>query len=270
MSRLRAELCHRAGQYALAHGLPHCLSYGQPSTVCFESYNDDSLHGNFLPVTYKAILKDPSWRRRLQKVHAQGRKSLPRLEFGVRRELDTCTSSDALLMNVFCYPGVSKNSGVCSMLDVRPSAAPQFGFRARVPLASGKLDRTEVDMRLDNLLIEAKLTESDFQKAAKEIVSGYRDFGEVFDAEKLPQSEKDYQSYQLIRNVLAASASNCAFCVLVDARRLDLIEAWFAVMKCVCPVELRIRCKVLTWQELTRVLPQRLRTFLDQKYGIHE
>jgi hypothetical protein len=249
--------------------LPHCLSYGHPSTVCFESYNGDSLHGNFLPATYKAILKNPDWRRRLQKVHAQGRKSLPRLEFGVRRELDTCTSSDALLMNIFCYPGVSENSEVCSMLDVRPSTVPEFGFRARVPFSSGKLDRTEVDMRLDNLLVEAKLTESGFQNAPKPIVGGYRDFGEVFEAERLPQSEKGYQSYQLIRNVLAAQAAGCAFCVFVDARRPDLIEAWYAVMKCVCPTDLRVRCKVLTWQELARVLPRRLRIFLGQKYGIH-
>ena len=93
---------------------------------------DDSRHGNFLPATYKAILRNPNWRRRLQKVHSQGRKSLPRYESGVRRELDACTSSDALLMNVFCYPGVFRDGRVCSMLDVKSPAIPDFGFRARV------------------------------------------------------------------------------------------------------------------------------------------
>jgi hypothetical protein len=53
------------------------------------------------------------------------------------------------------------------MLDVRPRVIPEFGFRARVPLANGKFDRTEVDMRLGDLLIEAKLTESNFQRAPK-------------------------------------------------------------------------------------------------------
>jgi len=51
-------------------------------------------------------------------------------------------------MNVFCYPSAFRDGRVCSMLDVKPSAIPNFGFRARVPLANGKFDRTEVDMRL--------------------------------------------------------------------------------------------------------------------------
>jgi hypothetical protein len=264
---LRRELSQRAERYARTHGLPHCLSYGT-STVCFERYCNDSRHGNFLPSTYKAILRNLNWRRRLQKVHAQGRKSLPRYEDGIRRELDACTSSDALLMNVFCNPGVFGDGRVGSMLDVGPRVIPEFGFRARVPLANGKFDRTEVDMRIGDLLIEAKLTESDFQRAPKAVVRAYRDFSEVFDCEDLPQTERDFLSYQLIRNVLAAHASGCAFCVLTDARRPELIEAWYGVMKCVRPVDLRICCKVLTWQELGKALPRGLREFLGEKYGI--
>jgi hypothetical protein len=154
------------------------------------------------------------------------------------------------------------------MLDVKPGAIPNFGFRARVPLANGKFDRTEVDMQLGVLLIEAKLTESDFQKAPKGAVRAYRDFSEVFDGEDLPQTELDFLSYQLIRNVLAAHASGCTFCVLTDARRPELIETWYAVMKCVRPIDLRLRCKVLTWQELAKTLPRSLRGFLSEKYGI--
>ena len=123
-------------------------------------------------------------------------------------------------------------------------------------------------MRLGDLLIEAKLTESDFQKAPKAAVRAYRDFSEVFDDEDLPQTERDFLSYQLIRNVLAAHASGCTFCVLTDARRPELIEIWYAVMKCVRPVDLRLRCKVLTWQELAKALPRGLRVFLSEKYGI--
>jgi len=156
------------------------------------------------------------------------------------------------------------------MLDVTPGATPDLGSRARVPLANGKFDRTEVDMLLGDLLIEAKLTESDFQKAPKTVVRAYRDFSEVFDSEDLPQTARDYLSYQLIRNVLAAQASGCAFCVLTDARRPELIESWYAVMKCVRQVDLRLRCKVLTWQELAKALPTRLRTFLREKYGIND
>jgi hypothetical protein len=39
-------------------------------------------------------------------------------------------------------------------------------------------------------------------------------------------------------------------------------------MKCVQAAELRTACKVLTWQELARVLPLSLQLFLAQKYGI--
>jgi hypothetical protein len=65
---LRRDLGCRAERYARNHGLPYCLSYGQPPTVCFERYCDGTRHGNFLPSTYKAILRNPNWRRRLQNV----------------------------------------------------------------------------------------------------------------------------------------------------------------------------------------------------------
>jgi hypothetical protein len=171
-------------------------------------------------------------------------------------------------MNVFCYPGVFAGGRLLSLLGVEAEATPEFGFRARVPLGNGKFDRTEVDMRLGSLLVEAKLTESDFQTREKAIVENYRDFAEVFDRKALPQSKERYFSYQLIRNVLAAKANECSVCVLYDARRHDLLQAWYEVMRCVRPVDLRLRCKVLTWQELAAVLPKRLPTFLEEKYGI--
>ena len=187
---LRRELGYRAEQYAHTHGLPHCLSYGQPPTVCFEPYDEGARHGSFLPSTYKAILRNSNWRHRLQKVHTQSRKSLPRGDHGPRRELDSCTSSDALLMNVFCCPRVFTDGRVYSLFGVTAGATPDFGFRARVPLTNGKFDRTEVDMRLGNLLVEAKLTESDFQRASKAALSTYRDFPDAFDYEGLPQIDK--------------------------------------------------------------------------------
>jgi hypothetical protein len=123
-------------------------------------------------------------------------------------------------------------------------------------------------MRLGDLLVEAKLTEGNFQRAEKAKVLRYRDFLEVFDEDRLPQTERSFNSYQLIRNVLAANASRCSFCALLDARRPDLIEAFYSVVKCVKPVELRTSCRVLTWQELARVLAPKLQTFLAVKYGI--
>jgi hypothetical protein len=55
---------------------------------------------------------------------------------------------------------------------------------------------------------------------------------------------------------------------MADARRPDLIQAWYDVMRCIKPADLRLRCKVLTWQELSEALPDRLSDFLAEKYGI--
>jgi restriction endonuclease-like protein len=84
----------------------------------------------------------------------------------------------------------------------------------------------------------------------------------------LPRKGQDYVSYQLVRNVLAAHALNLDFCVLLDARRPDLLEQWYRVMRCVQFADLRTRCKVLTWQELAFCLPTALQHFLTNKYGI--
>ena len=154
------------------------------------------------------------------------------------------------------------------LLGVEAGLAPEFGLRARVLLASGRADRTEVDMRLGELLVESKLTESDFQCREVALVESYRDFADVFECRKLPQDAHGFLSYQLIRNVLAAHHRHCSFCVMLDARRPDLREAWFAVMSSIRIVELRLRCKVLTWQELAEVLPGKVQRFLQEKYGI--
>ena len=267
---LRRDIAECARRYALAQSLPHCLSYGEAPIVCFEPYQDNARHGNFLHGSYQAISKNPAWRKRLAKVHTLARRSLPApaADRGRRMELDTCTSSDALLMNIFCYPSVLRDARVCALLGVEPGLSPSFGYRARVPLANGRFDRTEVDLRLGNLLVEAKLTETDFQSARKRVLLAYRDFSKVFDSRQLPQTGEHYLSYQLLRNVLAAHAQGGSFCVLVDARRSDLVEAWYAVMRCVKPVALRTELRISTWQEVTDAAPRTLRAFLSKKYGI--
>ena len=125
-------------------------------------------------------------------------------------------------------------------------------------------------MRLGNLLVEAKLTETDFQTADGILVKSYRDFAEVFECSRLPKSNGRFLCYQLLRNVMAAHHYLGSFCILLDARRPDLMELWFAVMTCIRSVDLRLRCKVLTWQEIVPHLPEQLRDFLDVKYGIVE
>jgi hypothetical protein len=310
-AELRRELGLRNRLWA--RGRAHVESYGDPPVIVYSP--EDGRHGNFFDASYAAIAGRGEWMRRFDKIHAQGR-ALPKVESGRRwRELDSSMSSDALLMNVFCAaPAVRQTLG--RAMGVVGGGLPEFGWKARVPLASGRFDRTEVDMRWGGLLVEAKLTESDFQTRAARIVEGYRDFDAVFDRELLPRvelrmarrrtavefaeeftqeweeaapddlvarefqaaivaqareaepAEPAYAGYQLIRNVLAAYAEGCSFCVVHDERRPDLREAWFEVMAAVKTAEMRTRCKAMTWQELAGLAPEELQAFLDLKYGI--
>jgi len=266
-SRLRYELSLRNRAFALQRRLPHVESYGGMAVTVYQPHPTRRQHGNFFDESYAAMLAIPGWRKRLEKVHTSGRSSLPESQ-RAWKELDSSMSSDALVMNIFCCPYVSDDPRVLSMLGVQAAELPQFGWRARVPLTKGLFDRTEVDMKLGDMLFEAKLTESDFQSADASVLHRYRHFKDVFEITELPKESGKWASYQLVRNVLAAYAAECGFCLLVDARRPDLIESWYAVLRCVRRLDLRVRCKVLTWQELSGFLPEPLRAFLDAKYGI--
>ena len=322
-SQLRLELGLRNRRYARGH--VHVESYGNPPVIVYAPA--DGRHGNFFKPAYSAILARPDWMRRFDKVHAQATHSLPKPQLDPARrwrELDSSMSSDALLMNVFCTPGVAESPAIQNALGIEGKMEPIFGWKARVPLANCRFDRTEVDLRMGSLLVEAKLTEGDFQTREARIVEAYRDFDTVFDCELLPRvelilarrkepvefpeafsqefesvidttmpeatlnelqaqsasalaaevfnsnraSERGYASYQLIRNVLAAHAADCSFCVLHDERRPDLREEWFQVLAAVKGAAMRVRLKVLTWQELAALLPGELQEFLDLKSGI--
>jgi hypothetical protein len=267
VSTLRQELIARNNAYASLNLLPHVTSYGDLPVVVYQQSECGRHHGNFISASYRAILRRPHWKRRLQKVHTGGRCSLPTKD-GLWRELDSSLSSDALLMNIFCYPGVTRRMEVRRILGIEPGSAPEFGFMPRVPLFSEATERTEVDMKLGSVLFEAKLTEGDFQIQRAELVEQYRDLRDVFECRQLPRAKKKYVSYQLIRNVLAAHALGLDFCTLLDARRPDLIEDWFLIVRCIRSATLRARCKVLTWQELNFCLPAALQKFLSVKYGI--
>ena len=123
-------------------------------------------------------------------------------------------------------------------------------------------------MKLGDILVEAKLTEADFQKVPARMIERYRDINEVFAFRELRKSGDVVFGYQLIRGVLAAHAIGGSFCVLCDARRPELIEDWYSVMRAVTSCVLRCRLQLLTWQELTGVLPRPLQKFIAMKYGI--
>lgn len=267
-AQLRFDLTERAVAYAQANGHVTRRSNLEFGSVIFRPAFDNRSHGNFHPASYRAIVARPRWRRRLDKVLTVPVR-LTRVDDDQRLcELDSCCSSDALLMNVFCHPQVACSSAVQNLLAIEQEVIPLFGWRARVPLRNGKLDRTEVDMRIGNLLVESKLTEGSFEPCPLERMNDYERFSAVFRRRELPRIRRQYGCYQLLRNVLAADAHGASFCLLTDARRPDLIECWFRVLSAILPIELRLRCKLLTWQELAPALPSTLQIFLDKKYGI--
>ena len=101
------------------------------------------------------------------------------------------------------------------------------------------------------------------------LIERYRDFSEVFELTEVPMAGDLVQGYQLIRGILAAGYTGGSFCLLCDARRQDLIESWYFVVRAVRDCTLRCRLRLLTWQNLTPNLPKTLCRFLDAKYGIH-
>lgn len=104
----------------------HVESYGDPPVILYAP--KEEVHGNFFDPSYAAIAARPEWMRRFDKIHAQGR-ALPKAESGRRwRELDSSMSSDALLMNVFCAPGVADSPAVQRTLGVESEAEPVFGW----------------------------------------------------------------------------------------------------------------------------------------------
>jgi hypothetical protein len=266
--RLREEISARALAWASSNGLPHECTISNLPAVLFRE-TEDATHGNFHPASYKCICRKPEWNRRLRKSHTSARRNLPSHDTG-RSELDTAASSDALLMNIFCHPqAFTAGSRLRIFLGTEAPEQLRFGSRPRIPLVANHIERTEIDLRIGDLLIEAKLTETEFQRAPRLRVERYRDFRCVFDTGLLSQTAESYLHYQLIRGVLSAYAEQgTRYCVICDARRPDLIDAWFIVASAVKLSSLRSRLQLVTWQEIAATLSQSMQMWLAEKYGI--
>ena len=235
------------------------MSFGPlPSIVYAE--NEAGEHGNFLTASYKRILQQPGWKARLAKVYT-GSRFIPRkadrrrARARMRKQLRRAAHEHLLLSR----DPAPRGSG--SLLGIEPGIQPAFGFRPRIPLKDGAHDRSEMDLKLGNLFVEAKLTEGDFQTARCDLIHRYRDFDSVFDVNRLPMSKERYRSCQLIRGALAAHAHGASFAVFCDQRRQDLIEDCFTVMSAVKSAELRCRLSVVTWQELAFAMPPKVELF---------
>jgi hypothetical protein len=281
-SQLRATLSKLAKKYA-ENRCPGSYYYSvgkRDPVVMFEEYQEtgETHHGNFFHDSYKAILANPEWRDRLRKPH-QRKSDLPPEKRETAMETDSCNSSDALLMNVFCHPSVNGNAGLAQLFGLRARARTSFGWRKPLPWTGGRCERspTEIDMRLEGisptsvqLLVEGKLTEQDFTTNRTEVVESYRDFQFVFDLQKLQCVKGKYGGYQVIRNVLAAHHHNANLCLIYDRRRKDLLERWESVVDAIREDQtgLKARCQVVTWQQIAALVCNHLSSFLKDKYGI--
>lgn len=263
-SGLRRELSQRNVKRALERR--HELSYGTVPSVIYQE--EDAAHGNFIDASYRAICGRPEWRSRLAKSYTGARWIARRWDRVGRSELDCANSSDALLMNIFCYPRLLYRRDLCDLLGIEAGVVPEFGVKPHTPLLSGRADQTEVDMRLGELMVEAKLTESGFRSAPMRLLRRYRDFEEVFDPVDLRMTEDQVCEYQLLRGILAAYSAGATFALLCDARRADLQEGWFRALQAVRSYSFRSRLKLVTWQEVAAFVPRRLQVFLEDKYGI--
>lgn len=266
---LRQELAFRNQERAA--DCAHDATIGSTPAILYHG-DGEGAHGNFLPASYRRICAHPDWRRRLDKSYSASR-SIVRGWERQHRELDCSNSSDALLMNVFCYPGVLRRPALCGLLGIHAGLHPEFGFKPSLPVhptLSGRTesDRTELDMRLGSLFVEAKLTESGSPSAPARLLHRYRDFEEIFNTDSLVLQAGRFRDYQLVRGVLAAHAHGALYLLLCDVRGSDWENRWFQVMGAVRSADLRTRLKLLTWQELSLALPASLQRFLAAKYGI--
>jgi len=198
-SLLRRDLSARAHNLARTQQLLHEIAPGSDPTIIF-GRDEQGRHGNFHPASDVAICANPAWLHRLTKPHTASRRSRARKDWQWM-ELDTCNSSDALLMNIFCHPGVFDGHTIAPpiarLLNVDPTSQPSFGITPGVPLRTTRkgrsklpselTDRTEIDLQLDTLFLEAKLTESSFQTAPLLLIERYRDLEAVFDLTRLPR-----------------------------------------------------------------------------------
>jgi restriction endonuclease-like protein len=202
--------------------------------------------------SFSQILSNEAWYSRLGKPHSQLR-ALPKERRAQAKELDSSNSSDALLMNIFCYPGI-ETTDLIALLQISRWQQPCFGVSCLLP-GERKEHPTELDMVVGDVSFEAKLMERDFTSKSQENVLRYRDLTLVFEVDRLSRSKdrKKFKSYQLIRNVLAAYHRGGRFVLLCDERRPDLVQDWQAIRDNIKERALRDRCVQVSWQQIATV-----------------
>jgi hypothetical protein len=267
-AELRGILAAKARIYARVNHLDTYESLNTRAsdrTVLFVQDEHSGSHGNFLNSSFSRILGNKIWLSRLAKRHSQPL-ALPEERRAKAKELDSSNSSDALLMNIFCYPDVG-TTDLLALLRMTDWESPRFGVKCLLPGERARRP-TELDMVIGKVSFEAKLTEHDFTSKIEEIVLRYSDLANVFDVESLQQIKGKFASYQLIRNVLAAHQQDCRFVLLCDSRRPDLVQHWKRIRESIRDSDLQARCGQISWQQIAARVPPPLQRFMEDKYGM--
>jgi hypothetical protein len=248
---LKQEIRRYALTFANRRGLP--VDDSHVSAVIFCNIAD-----SFHPESFANILSHSDWNDRTMKTH----QNVP----GVK-EMQSSNSSDALLMNIFCHPSIRKWTGIKKLLE-NDLDSITFGFPGSVKIRNGQTDTTEIDLALSDVFCEAKLTESDFTHKRPSVVENYEGLYETFHVEALPRIGDDYDNYQIIRNLLAATQHDRKHILLCDERRPDLVRRYMITVSCLRDVHWRMKCRVIFWQEIVVACGNSLREWIEEKYGM--
>ena len=257
-SNLKKNLKSFAVDYARFNRLPY-KEFKTAIIFCGEN----ALRSNFHPESYKSIVKNANWSERLKKTH-------PYFKNHKIKELQSSTSSDALLMNIFCHPKILKWKGLTNLINIDnlTEVKIEFGFDPR--LEKYNETKTEIDMKIQNTIFEAKLTEYNFTTKNKiDLLKKYDNIEEYFDLTSLHKNNETITNYQLLRNFLAAIKNNFNFILLVDSRRPDLIREFLYTFSALKYQYQDInKFRFITWQDIYNVIGKDLKLFLKLKYGI--
>ena len=152
-----------------------------------------------------------------------------------RSELECANSSDALLMNLFCYPGLTRRPGVCRLLGVDAGLRPEFGVRVQVPLANGRVDRTEVDMQLGDLSGRGEADRDGISAGAAGAGGAIPGSRRGLRCRGAAANRERQDEYADVPAASRCPGGACAESEISGAVRWtpreDLIESWFQVMQ---------------------------------------
>jgi len=257
-------------QLAHSHGNnSHEFTYLHPDVSAESAVLFKEISFNFQKDSWLQIQKNKDYLNRTKKIHSHFKEIVSPVF-----EMQSSNSSDALAMNIFCYPDFIKWKGIKTLFEVESFESIEFGFNPKIQkIVEGVIttDATEVDVFINgNIICECKLTETDFTSKEKKSVECYGSFSKVFQVDKLIQNDKSYANYQLIRNILATEQIQGRFILICDMRRPDLAKSFYQTIRCIKDefIELRTNCEIIYWQDIANYSGKELKEFLNQKYGI--